>query len=174
MQADAQELEVVDEGIERIQAAVREAVASRDLAMATIEDGIRRCIAAGELLNAQRKIIAPRNWMAWVETNLPEISYRTAFKWMKLALVAKSVLAKVESASTIRQAYLLAGLLPESEPAENGGASPSWLIQLVRAERAIQSQLTPEAIETLGKADREALKDRLKPFVEMYRRLEAA
>lgn len=155
---------------ERILVAYQEAQnAARD-AVHRAGIAVRKAVDCGRLLVQARDAFRERGgFVAFLEQQWPE-SVATAYRWIKLAESPEELW---RDATSLRQAYIAVGLLPEPEP---GGSSeesqkPAWnyLVHLARAERALQRQL--KEVATLSRKERDLLKERIKPWVEIYQRL---
>jgi hypothetical protein len=170
-----QTLEVIEPRVCEIIDAVRLAVRSQHRTMGMVGVTISRIIKAGRLLKAQRGEAAHGEWQAWIEANITEptgLTYRTTRNWVKLA-EAHDRGIPIETAQSVRQAYILAGLLPEPESttASSAPQQSNYLVHISRLERTIKAQLNAQPIEQWSQADRQALRTRLKWIADLLDRL---
>lgn len=173
------QLEIVSADLAEILDAVREAKGAIAQAAAVIENGLAKVIDAGRKLRAKRELTDHGEWMEWLEVNVlepMEITYETARKWIKLSEFKDTKGAHLDDATSVRQAYLLAGLLPEAESSSGGGGKDTgnYLVHITRLERAIKGQIAARPIKQWSKQDRVLLKQRLQPLVELFEELDAA
>jgi hypothetical protein len=171
-------LELVPPDVVEIQKAIREAKEAVDVTMAHVEMAVGKVINAGRKLLAMRGQIEHGQWMAWIEENVSsvlEVSYHTTRNWMKLAEFAERRGADLDNAQTVRQAYMLAGILPEPESTEGGNSTQgNYLVHVARLERAIKAQIEARPLEKWSREDRSVLKKRLEPLVAIFEKLGAA
>ena len=171
------EIELAD--VAEIQAAVREAVGAVLQAAAHIEHSITKVIVAGRMLLAKRENCEHGEWMAWLEKNVTEplgVTYATARNWIKLTEYMQTNPARLDDSATVRQAYILAGLLKESEPSSGGSGKEAgnYLVHISRLESAIRSQIEARPIAKWSREDRAILKQRLAPLVQIFEELDTA
>jgi len=170
------EVELVEQRTLELQAAVQEALDARDMAAGAIELSLKKALTAGRLLRRERAEKDHGDWGRYLEANVPSISHETARKWMKLAEFAER--NSLETASTIKQAYILAGILPEADPSQGGGkggggSSGDFLTHLEKAKEAILADLKTRPLEERSPEDKLVLRERLTPFVRLYEALDA-
>jgi hypothetical protein len=172
-------LEIVAPDVTEIQEAVRVAVGCLHETAARIEHTITKVIVAGRMLMAKREQVEHGEWMAWIEKNVTEpldVTYATTRNWIKLAEFMEKKEAQLEDAATVRQAYILAGLLkePESSSGGSGKDAGNYLVHISRLERAIRSQIDARPIAKWSQQDRAILRQRLAPLVQIFEELDAA
>jgi len=101
---------------------------------------------------------------------IPELPDTTIDKWIRMEEQSGDLLS---NPSKLKQAFLSIGLLPEQEPGEaSEKESKPWLnyvAHIGRAERAIREQVSD--FGTLTTFERETLKKRLAPLVEIFKKL---
>lgn len=95
-----------------INAAFADAQSLAAAATASAKAAVLRAIECGQLLNRQKESLSQGNWQPWLAAHCPEISESTARRYMRLA--KRSHVTVFENATGLRQAYLAAGVLPES------------------------------------------------------------
>jgi hypothetical protein len=154
---------------------VQKALDAEEQAKAAIRYLIHTKVLAGVRLAAKRDQLEHGQWLGWVENNLP-ISDQTARNWIKLAHFARIRGDELENASNMRQAYQLAGLLPESEGSGGNSASKgeSYLAHLTRSAAQISAEIARTPIDEWPSHKLQSLKERIKPLIELYAQLEEA
>lgn len=168
-------LELIPENVLKIREAIERAEGSMDVAKGAVQVAIRDRVMAGKLLLIEREKNEYGEWQKWLAHYLPDFSYETASRWMKLARFAETRGADLEDAASVRQAYVLAGLLPEpqSSTAPAAEAHESYLTHLVRSATHLSAQLSQRPITDWPLEERRILRDRLAPLVQVYEQLTA-
>jgi hypothetical protein len=176
MQQQRPETQVIDKNTGSIIDAVQEVLRAEDSAKAAVQDLITLKIRAGQMLIAKREELEHGDWMPWCAEQLP-ISYETANRWIGLFNFARKNPDALDDAKSVRQAYVLAGLLPESQGGNgSGGSSQSpdaYLTLLVRGATHLSAEIAKRPLIEWPDQDRCALRDRLKPYVDLYVELNA-
>ena len=96
---------------------------------------------------------------------------RTCRRYMRLAEIP---LAEFRRVKTIRQAYLLSGVMPDPaprEPTREKTRRPRHLQQLAKLTRYFEAMSSSAPPEKWDPAVRRALKEQMRPLVEIYNRL---
>ena len=140
-------------------------------AVARAGEAIAAVIACGNLLMQAKSLCRHGEWLDWLEAHCGEIHRATAARYMSLAVKARDL--DLECAKTIRQAYVLAELLPEPDPSERSESpEPSpYLVHVARLERSITLSFAKRPITTWTPDERALLKERLAPLVQVYAEL---
>ena len=149
---------------------------SMDRAKKTVMEAIADRVRAGALLLDRREQIGHGHWQDWLEETLDVdgFSYESATRWMRLARFAKTHAHRLESAHSVRQAYQLAGILPEPEGGGTTGstsAGNAYLTYLVRSVTHISARVSQRPIGDWPEDERRLLVQRLEPLVDFYREL---
>ena len=170
-------MELLEPQTVKICEAVTAAIAAEDQAKAAVHYLIRTKIIAGQLLATRRESAKHGEWVAWCDNVLP-ISYDTANRWIGLFLFIKTRGEQaLDDAKSVRQAYVLAGLLPESQGGTgSGGSSQSedaYLTDLVRTNTRLSAQLAKHPLKDWPTDALRSLRERLKPLVELYVEVQA-
>lgn len=126
---------------------------------------IALCVAAGRKLAQFRKVVGHGQWVDWFADNVKGITVRTGQKWTKLAEMVDKGL-DVSNAKSVRQAYLLAGILPEPNDPHPAKASDG-VTYLVHVDR-LQAALRHIDLKQITDEQRGQLATRLKPIAELY------
>lgn len=153
---------------------VATALKARDAAIAAVKYAIKKALDVGRLLRTAKGELEHGEFMQWVEGAELGVSYDTIGRWMKLAEKAETHGEQIENAQSVRQAYLLAGLLPEPESeggSRSNGAGNAFLTFLTRSATHLQAQLSQRPLTQWPLEDRRVLRDRLAPLVEIYEQL---
>lgn len=155
--------------LDELKKLIVEAEATVSTTVANAGQRIRLCADIGRGLKYHKQQVGHGGWLEWLEENLQDLTSQTARKWIKLAEAVDSGRLDLDSARSIRQAYILAGILPDPDDAASG-TSPSptnYLVYLDRFENAIRCI----EVEKLPAQDRQKLRDRLKPIATLYAQL---
>lgn len=165
------ELEPVEFTPDQVKEACAQAKDALDQAMGAVALSIEKILRAGALLRRQQELVPEGEWMGWIEANL-SVCYRTVRNWIKLAYFADRKSVDLENAQTVRQAYVLAGLLPEPGSATAGSPPPgAYLIQVARVQRSIEAEIAAKPLKDWAPAEKQILRDRLEPFVRIFHQL---
>lgn len=81
-------------------------------ATARAQRAIAKAVECGGLLSRQKQSLPHGAWLPWLAAHCPDISSRTARRYMRLA--ERTHLANMQDASSLRQAFVATGLLPEA------------------------------------------------------------
>lgn len=170
------ELEIITAATAQICEAVKAAIDAESSAKAAVEHVIRTKVIAGQMLEAKRTEAVRGGWVAWCDNVLP-ISYETANRWIGLYLFIRTRGEHaLDDAKSVRQAYVLAGLLPEAQGGSGGGGSGSedaYLTDLVRTNTRLSAQLAKRPLSQWPLDQLRSLRERLKPLVELYVEVQA-
>ncbi len=131
---------------------------------------IRLCVKIGQALSAWKKRVGYGHWQTWLAENL-EVKYNTARKWIRLGEDSRSGRLDLSLAKSVRQAYILAGLLPESTGgvSQHGEKPVSYLVHSARLVDVLrQMNVAQLSTEEVG-----MLRERLRPVVEFFHALPA-
>ena len=130
---------------------------------------IESCIEAGKKFTEIKKRLGHGKWGRWIDGNL-SIKPTAVCNWMRLAKAHVDGHLDLTSAGGIRQAFQLAGIIPDSDgsKATTGEQQPVYMLHAIR----LCSALNRLDFATLNQAQREALKERLDMVAMLAKRLE--
>src|SRR4051794_22180195 len=77
-------------GDNRLPALAGEIEAAHQRCKAGVRDALEAALAAGKALNEARELVPHGQWQDWLQTNVPDVSVRTAQRYMKAAEKAKN------------------------------------------------------------------------------------
>lgn len=100
-----------------INAAFATARTAADSATSEARAAITAAVQCGDLLTRQKASVPHGTWLDWLATHCPDISAETARRYMRLS--KRSQVTDLTDATSLRQAYLATGVLPEEPPRDN-------------------------------------------------------
>ena len=100
-----------------INAAYLAARAAADNATDHARAAITSAVQCGDLLLRQKASLPHGAWLPWLAQHCPDISAETARRYMRLS--KRSQVTDLTDATSLRQAYLATGVLPEPPPRDN-------------------------------------------------------
>lgn len=100
-----------------INAAFATARTAADSATHEARAAITAAVQCGDLLTRQKASVPHGAWLAWLAAHCPAISAETARRYMRLS--KRSQVTDLTDATSLRQAYLATGVLPEPPPRDN-------------------------------------------------------
>ena len=138
-------------------------------------EAVAKAVECGQLLLRQKESLVHGGWLNWLDNNVPEMSDRTAQRYMALAKKTSHV-SFLDDASTMRQAYIATGILPKPVEKEVGPPDPNapW-VKFIRPLEAFrlwyQRRIKQGDIDTWDVNGRRVLKNELKWIADLYERL---
>lgn len=143
-------------------------------ARAVASEAIAKALECGQLLIQQKESLGHGSWLEWLDSNLPEISDRTARKYMSLA--KRNHGSDLTDAASLRQAYLATGIIPS--PEEKNPTPPDPNKPWVRFTRFLDGfrlwfnkRVDDDPLDSWPEDSRRVLKNELRWFAELYERL---
>ena len=100
-----------------INAAFATARTAADSATNEARHAITAAVQCGDLLTRQKASVPHGTWLDWLAAHCPTISTETARRYMRLA--KRSQVTDLTDATSLRQAYLATGVLPEPPPRDD-------------------------------------------------------
>ena len=100
-----------------INAAFVTARTAADSATNEARAAITAAVQCGDLLTRQKASVPHGTWLDWLAAHCPDISAETARRYMRLS--KRSQVTDLTDATSLRQAYLATGVLPEEPPRDN-------------------------------------------------------
>ena len=129
---------------------------------------LKTCVAIGERFLQWKKQVGHGKWEAFANEHFPQLPSSTRTRWQKLAEAKRDGKLDLSIARGLLHAYKLAGIIPDAEPVEkddDGKEEPvSYLIHIARTVAAL-GHIDLDALEP---AQRELLKERLRPIVTVF------
>jgi len=161
---------------EQINETFRAANQAADDAKASAREAIDKVIQCGQLLISARDQCKANKvgWLYWIEKNLA-FSRQYAERYMQLAEVCNRG-CTLEEASSLRQAFVLAGILPESHRAPGSqspsGGSSTWISFFTKGTEHIEKlfQKSPN-IRDWPQTTKDIMKEKLRPWMDIYQQL---
>lgn len=164
------EMEIISANTAALCDACKAALDAEDQAKSAVQYLIRTKIIAGQMLEAKKEGMERGDWTEFCKNVLP-ISHDTASRWINLfKFVRLHGEDALDDAKSVRQAYVLAGLLPESQGGSAGGSptADAYLTDLVRTDTRLKAQLAKRPLSEWARDELRTLRERLKPLVELY------
>jgi hypothetical protein len=131
---------------------------------------VKLCAAVGERLTKWKYIVGHGHFKRLLAESIPDFSYRTAVRWMKLNNAISSGL-DISQARGLRQAYILAGILPQGGPGKPQGKPARQAESHVTLIGKLTESLSVVFPHRLSSGERSVLRDLLKPIATFYNRL---
>lgn len=164
---------VSDSELKRLLDAISEATAAGIGQAGFAIQRLKACIAAGELLSDYKARIPHGKWELWCEEvttkmEMPDkVSVVTLRRWMRLHSAYKSGKINIAESKGIRQAYQLAGIVPDSDDSKGNNQTASESLYVVHINRLVAciENLDTSKLEDEEKAQ---LKRRLAPINQFY------
>lgn len=98
------------------------AQALRDTTLKTASEACGAALRCGEMLLEMRER-KRGEFLLWLSSYCPQISKSTAFNYMKISKLRRSLGNSAVDLQTVRQFYLLAGIMPPCDPVERSNTS---------------------------------------------------
>ncbi|WP_395736301.1 hypothetical protein [Prosthecobacter sp.] len=156
--------------IEEITKLIESANNVGDQAVAFSAARLKVCVDIGEHLNKWKKQLGHGKWEAFAEEHWPALTKHTRTRWQQLAIAKASGRLNLDDARTLRHAYVLAGILPDTSPADNTKSSAkhqSYVVHIARLVAALQHI----DIKSLKPVERSTLAMRLQPVLDLHAQL---
>jgi hypothetical protein len=115
--------------------------AEHDACRATMQKGLEHALKAGQLLMEAKSGLAHGEWLPWLQTNCPDISERTAQRYMRLAENGDELEAK---SATVADLTMRAAEEALTTPRGIEGNDPPVAPRLSWSERIAESNMLPE------------------------------
>lgn len=176
METEYMQIEVAE--VAELKVAIDETFGLLNQTMGLIQLTIQKIVEVGARLKQCKGELSHGEWYCWLEINLPNLNRETARKWMRLSEFAQLYgAADLEKAATVKQAFVMAGLLPEPESSiaqKSCSSIESCLNHLFRGANRLKEMLGSTPINQLSLVEQRTLKEHIAPLVEIYRQIEAA
>lgn len=131
------------------------------------EEAVKEVILCGQRLALAKSKMPHGKWEKWLAANCSDISQETAQRYMRISKA--SHVTDLTKCTGLRQAYVVAGILPEFVPGAQKPAGPITAADLLRFA-GFAAKITPESFSgmVLEEEQRTMLRERLKPAHEAY------
>lgn len=136
---------------------------------------VAAAVNCGKLLLRVKKLVGHGKWLRWLADNCPEISDSTAQNWMRVASNPQ-VLGNLEGFNSLKQLYQAVGIMPLPQKANTLSLPVVDIYSTVASNVAKKIQsgcslLNDVPINEWPQEQRDALKEKLKPAVQLYEQL---
>ena len=162
--------DITPEEIEEIKQLIQVAAEKLDTATGYNVQRLNACVEVGKRFIELKSKLGHGRWIKWLESNIG-VSAVTTSRWMKLAKLKAEGKIDLNNKS-IRDAYISAGIIPDSDGTKAGTTTPPQALYILHATRLMAS-LARLDVATLSEVEFWALRARLKPIVEFAARLES-
>ena len=155
--------DITQEEIEEIKQLIQVAAEKLDTATGYNVQRLNACVEVGKRFIDLKAKLGHGRWIKWLESNIG-VSAVTTSRWMKLAKLKAEGKIDLNNKS-IRDAYISAGIIPDSDGTKAGTTTPPQAMYILHATRLMAS-LARLDVATLTEVEVWALRARLKPIVE--------
>ena len=161
--------DITPEEIEEIKQLIQVAAEKLDTATSYNVQRLNACVEVGKRFIELKSRLGHGRWIKWLDDNIG-VSAVTTSRWMKLAKLKAEGKIDLNNKS-IRDAYITAGIIPDSDGTKAGTTTPPQSVYILHATR-LAAALSRLDVATLSEVEVWALRARLKPIVEFASRLE--
>lgn len=161
--------DITPEEIEEIKHLIEVAAQKLDTATGYNVQRLNACVEVGKRFIDLKAKLGHGRWIKWLESNIG-VSAVTTSRWMKLAKLKAEGKIDLNNKS-IRDAYISAGIIPDSDGTKAGTTTLPQAMYILHATRLMAS-LARLDVTTLTEVEMWALRARLKPIVEFAGKLE--
>jgi len=161
-----------------------DAVRSCENAVKHATETVRARAEVGRLLTEMKAQLGHGNWLAWLTRHLSGLSssndpaaiHRLAQKRMELYARIREGIIRIDDAKSVREAYLLADLLPESSRSDaSGKALPGCddplLVRITRLTGALSSEIQRQPVSEWEPERKQIWRERLEPLATLYEQI---
>lgn len=119
----------------------QEALSYSGQTQAVAQMAIQSAHQCGQMLIKVRDSLEYGEWLYWLKANCPEIPKSTAYRYVELATKFPTV-GNLDGCPSLRQAYILGGILPESESKGSKATSTTstWLTPFSKLDDVITDE----------------------------------
>lgn len=174
---------------EQINSLHKQASEMAESAKGKINEAVALVVECGRLMREQKKRVGHGEWLPWLSKNCPDITERTAQKYMslnrKIAAIAPSEESDAANTNygsyfdtakvkTIRQAYIAAGVLPEPSKSDATGKLTPSVVHVKHIDALVlwfRKATEHDPVQNWSGMAREALINDLAPLMEIYNEL---
>jgi hypothetical protein len=161
--------DITPEEIEEIKQLIQVAAEKLDTATSYNVQRLNACVEVGKRFIDLKAKLGHGRWIKWLDDHIG-VSAVTTSRWMKLAKLKAEGKIDLNNKS-IRDAYITAGIIPDSDGTKAGTTTPPQSVYILHATR-LAAALARLDVATLSEVEVWALRARLRPIVEFAGRLE--
>ena len=157
----------------QIRETYRESIQLAEVAKERASLAVSKALECGQLLIQQKQAIGHGSWLDWLYANLPELTDRTARRYM--ALAKRTHVSDLNDTTMARQAFLTTGILPMPvEKSTKPDPNKPW-VRFTRFLRGFRlwynKRIDENPLDKWEEDSRRILKNELRWFADLYERL---
>lgn len=136
------------------------------------QEAVKAALLCGHALIKSKALLKHGEWLPWLH-RLETIDQATAFKFVRLAKLCHEI--NFDQCASVRQAYILAGIIPQPEPKQADGTvfelTPKWTLSSLSR---LAPRIDRRVVVTWLDEDKQAVRAQLEPLVRLYEELGAS
>lgn len=156
--------------VEKIESTYREATTLAAFAAKKGKEAILKARECGQYLIEARENAPHKKLKPWLMSHVTFMNYETACRWVRLA---ETPLEELENSLSVRQAYIAAGILPESKNTTSGATNrdpdgTNWIGVLDRLTISVEKIFDSRPVSTWQESERNMFIERARPMVRRF------